>query len=595
MSNSGTPKTSTSLRSIRSRVNPNVTLYSLAETKPLVGPSDVDQQQQSTVNNDFSIDPVPTESRFFSESSAAAKRSATSTLTRKRRKIEVQDGRQMENQAGKSTVRSRSSSPSSVSSSRLSEDPTYTDAINVKLEAIATPRRRNLRRQTGIPTTPAVATTPAEVVKEELSTPLRQVATLKRKNESATKPQPSTPIKLKLEKAHAEPPKWKRQYELISKMRERIVAPVDTMGCDTPNGERSSDPKTVRFHILISLMLSSQTKDPVTSQAVTNLNDILPGGLTAQSLASALPEVVAECINKVGFWRRKTEYIQDAARRIVEGGLDDGEVKTEDVEGIQEESGDIPRTLNGLVKLRGVGPKMAFLALQCAWNINAGIGVDVHVHRITNRLGWHKPKTTEPEQTRSVVRLVMSVNTSAQRYHILLRLNLESWLPPHLFKPINHVLVGFGQVVCLPVGPRCDVCLLGIERLCPSRVANVNNVKGRKVVDFGFSDVEDVKSGIDVKLEDEPPLREIDADVKPELLGGTTSRVKIEVEPDSVLRIGAQSDTKPLLDSDRSESRDAIEKLVEEPGMLEPEIVVGVVADEIAQMDAVDLAVVKTE
>jgi endonuclease-3 len=116
-------------------------------------------------------------------------------------------------------------------------------------------------------------------------------------------------------------------------------------------------------------MLSSQTKDPVTSQAVTNLNDALPGGLTAESLASAPPEVVAECINKVGFWRRKTEYIQDAARRILEGGLDDGEVKNPDVEGIQEESGDIPRTLNGLVKLRGVGPKMAFLALQCAWNM----------------------------------------------------------------------------------------------------------------------------------------------------------------------------------------------------------------------------------
>jgi endonuclease-3 len=121
--------------------------------------------------------------------------------------------------------------------------------------------------------------------------------------------------------------------------------------------------------MLISLMLSSQTKDPVTSQAVTNLHAALPGGLTASSLAAAPAELVAECINKVGFWRRKTEYIQDAARRIVEGGLDDGEVKNEDIEGIREEHGDIPRTLNGLVKLKGVGPKMAFLALQCAWNM----------------------------------------------------------------------------------------------------------------------------------------------------------------------------------------------------------------------------------
>jgi endonuclease-3 len=63
------------------------------------------------------------------------------------------------------------------------------------------------------------------------------------------------------------------------------------------------------------------------------------------------------------------------------------------------------------------------------------------------------------------------------------RLNLQSWLPPRLFKPINHVLVGFGQVVCLPVGPRCDVCTLGKEKACPSRVANVNS-KGRKVVEF---------------------------------------------------------------------------------------------------------------
>jgi len=102
--------------------------------------------------------------------------------------------------------------------------------------------------------------------------------------------------------------------------------------------------------MLISLMLSSQTKDPVTSQAVTNLHQTLPGGLTAQSLADSTPEMVMECINKVGFWRRKTDYIQEAARVLLgkEG----------------EEKGDVPKTIEGLCELRGVGPKMAFLALQ---------------------------------------------------------------------------------------------------------------------------------------------------------------------------------------------------------------------------------------
>lgn len=93
----------------------------------------------------------------------------------------------------------------------------------------------------------------------------------------------------------------------------------------------------------------------------------------------------------------------------------------------------------------------------------------MHVHRITNRLKWHKPPTQTPEQT---------------------RINLESWLPPELHKPINPMLVGFGQVICLPVGPRCDVCLLGKQKICPSRVSNVK-AEGRKEVIYTFTDDED--------------------------------------------------------------------------------------------------------
>ena len=99
-------------------------------------------------------------------------------------------------------------------------------------------------------------------------------------------------------------------------------------------------------------MLSSQTKDAITSQAVTNLHITLPGGLSAESLAGAEAAVVSECINKVGFWRRKTEYIQDAARLCLE-----------------RYEGDVPDTLEGLCDIRGVGPKMAYLALQCAWEM----------------------------------------------------------------------------------------------------------------------------------------------------------------------------------------------------------------------------------
>lgn len=94
--------------------------------------------------------------------------------------------------------------------------------------------------------------------------------------------------------------------------------------------------------------------------------------------------------------------------------------------------------------------------------------------------------------------------TDRPPYPRFIRLNLQSWLPPHLFKPINHVLVGFGQVVCLPIGPRCDVCLLAREKICPSRVTN-GNYKGRKPIEVNFdSDTEvDIRAApkIEIKME----------------------------------------------------------------------------------------------
>lgn len=102
-------------------------------------------------------------------------------------------------------------------------------------------------------------------------------------------------------------------------------------------------------------MLSSQTKDAVTSQAVLNLHNALPGGLSAETLAIAPADIVSEAISKVGFWRRKSEYIQAAARKLLERPGDG--------------KGDVPQTIEELCELKGVGPKMGFLALQVAWDM----------------------------------------------------------------------------------------------------------------------------------------------------------------------------------------------------------------------------------
>ncbi|KAF7777687.1 hypothetical protein Agabi119p4_3759 [Agaricus bisporus var. burnettii] len=274
-------------------------------------------------------------------------------------------------------------------------------------------------------------------------------------------PKKPKPIPQALSIPHPAPEKWREVYDTIKDMRSRMTAPVDKMGCDQAQ-HKESDPKNRRFATLVSLMLSSQTKDEVTDAAVTKLRAAVGGTLSVEAIIAADESVMSEAINKVGFWRRKTGYIKRAAQMLHD-----------------DFDSDVPKTVDELCSLPGVGPKMAFLALQVAWDLNHGIGVDVHVHRITNRLGWHQKPTKNPEET---------------------RLNLQSWLPTEFHREINHMLVGFGQVICLPVGPRCDMCDLSTKGLCPSAQKAVKRSK-RKVV------VLDSPAKVKVELEVEEDIK----------------------------------------------------------------------------------------
>ena len=178
-------------------------------------------------------------------------------------------------------------------------------------------------------------------------------------------------------------------------------------------------------------MLSSQTKDTTNAIAMRRLQTDLPSpGLTLENILDVDPIKLNEMIYVVGFHNNKTRYIK-AAAEILRDNFDS----------------DIPSTIEGLMSLPGVGPKMAYLCLSAAWGRTEGIGVDVHVHRITNLWGWHKTKG--PEET---------------------RMWLEGWLPRDKWHEINHLLVGFGQTICLPVGRKCGECTLAENKLCPARV-----------------------------------------------------------------------------------------------------------------------------
>ena len=160
------------------------------------------------------------------------------------------------------------------------------------------------------------------------------------------------------------------------------------------------------------------------------------------------------------------------------------------------------------MSLPGVGPKMAHLCMSAdaGWGRVEGVGVDVHVHRITNLWGWQSPPTRDPERT---------------------RLALQAWLPRDRWKEINWLLVGLGQTVCLPVGRKCGDCELGLRGLC--RAADRGKVaEGRRRRAHVL--VEGKVEGKVVKVEEEVEVEEkvIKEEVVNEEVPGGRSPIKGE-------------------------------------------------------------------
>ncbi|KAF8172076.1 DNA glycosylase [Pholiota molesta] len=303
------------------------------------------------------------------------------------------------------------------------------------------------------------ARTPSKA-KEDSASPSGSATPSKRAVKSPKKPKP-VPQLPKI--PHPAPHNWRETYDAITQMRASFVAPVDTMGCQRAQLEETI-PENRRFATLVALMLSSQTRDEVMHAATVKLREALGGSISVAGVIAADDSVILNAICKVGFFNKKAQYIKTAAIRLRD-----------------EFNSDVPKTVDELCSLKGVGPKMAFLTLEIAWNITSGIGVDVHVHRITNLLGWHKPPTKTPEDT---------------------RLNLQSWLPKELWRDINHMMVGFGQVVCLPSGPRCDACQLPSKGLCPS--ARAVTSKNRKAIAFiSTRDSQESPAKVEIVLEEE--------------------------------------------------------------------------------------------
>ena len=168
------------------------------------------------------------------------------------------------------------------------------------------------------------------------------------------------------------------------------------------------------FQILISTIISLRTKDEVTAEASERLFKLADNPYDMLKLSE---EEIAKAIYPAGFYRNKAKTIKKISQILVE-----------------KYNSQVPDTLEELLKLPGVGRKTANLVLALSFNKPA-ICVDVHVHRITNRLGFVKTKT--PEETEQ---------------------ELMKKVPKEYWNKINDLLVAFGQTICKPVSPFCSKC-----------------------------------------------------------------------------------------------------------------------------------------
>ena len=182
--------------------------------------------------------------------------------------------------------------------------------------------------------------------------------------------------------------------------------------------ESQEDP----FEVLISTMLSAQTRDPVTAAASERL---FRAAKTPRTLARLTPKQIEKLIYPVSFYRTKARAVKRTCEILVE-----------------RFGGRVPATMEELLTLPGVGRKTANLVLILSFQSLRNICVDTHVHRISNRLGWVSTKS--PNETEQA----------------LYKATASRWWPY-----INLYLVTWGQNVCKPVYPRCGAC--AIRPLCP--------------------------------------------------------------------------------------------------------------------------------
>ncbi len=177
------------------------------------------------------------------------------------------------------------------------------------------------------------------------------------------------------------------------------------------------------FTLVVCVMLSAQTTDAGVNRVTPELFRRWP---TPEAMAQADPAEVGEVIHSIGFWRAKAAHCVELSQMIV-----------------SDFGGEVPRTMEELCRLPGVGRKTANIVLNKAFGICEGIAVDTHVFRIATRMGFTRASTP----------------AAAEK-------DLLDLLPHELWTYVNEEWIHFGRDTCTAQRPKCEGC--PCADICPS-------------------------------------------------------------------------------------------------------------------------------
>jgi endonuclease-3 len=176
------------------------------------------------------------------------------------------------------------------------------------------------------------------------------------------------------------------------------------------------------FQYLVATILSAQSTDVQVNQVT---KELFKKYRTPKDIAFADPLELQQDIFKVGYYRQKTKYLQATCQMIIE-----------------DFDGKVPKTMDELVSLPGVGRKTANIILHRAFGRVVGIAVDTHVFRISRRMGFSKGKN--PDQVEK---------------------DLMNLLPYEEWSLVNHLFIAHGREMCTARNPKCPTC--PVNSLCP--------------------------------------------------------------------------------------------------------------------------------